>query len=48
MQFKKPLFWDKKSCKPITNALSWQDSRAQVIVDELLSYNESIASNIIL
>ncbi len=28
------LFWDKKTAKPITPALSWQDGRAQDIVRE--------------
>ena len=27
------LFWEKKSCKPISPALSWQDSRAQSIIN---------------
>ena len=30
------LLWEKKSCHPVTPALSWQDSRAFSITDELL------------
>lgn len=36
------LFWDKRSLAPLTPALSWQDSRANQIVDELAEYNQEI------
>ncbi len=29
------LFWEKESCKPISPALSWQDSRAHSIIDNI-------------
>ncbi len=36
------LFWDKKTCDPQSPALSWQDSRAYQIVDELSEYKQLI------
>tara|TARA_B100001964_G_scaffold38794_1_gene42153 strand:+ start:270 stop:1136 length:867 start_codon:yes stop_codon:yes gene_type:complete len=36
------LFWDKITCEPQSPALSWQDSRAYQIVNELSEYNQLI------
>ena len=36
------LFWEKKSAEPVTQALSWQDSRAQNIVNELSNHSDWI------
>ena len=36
------LFWDRNTIKPLTPALSWQDSRATDIVENLKPYSESI------
>ncbi|MBC8345804.1 MAG: hypothetical protein ISR82_03605 [Candidatus Marinimicrobia bacterium] len=36
------LFWDRKTLKPLTPALSWQDGRATDIVENLKSHSESI------
>ena len=36
------LFWDKYSLEPITRALSWQDTRAQNIVNEFSSHSDWI------
>ena len=36
------LFWDKKKIKPITMALSWQDSRAKVIVEKIKEHSDWI------
>ena len=32
------LFWEKKTCKPVTPALSWQDSRAYGIAKEFKEF----------
>ena len=32
------LFWDKKTIKPVTHAISWQDSRAHNTIKELIEY----------
>ena len=32
------LFWEKKTCKPVTPALSWQDSRAYGIEKEFKEF----------
>ena len=36
------LLWEKESCHPVTPALSWQDSRAFSITDELLEHSEAL------
>ena len=36
------LFWDKITATPLTPALSWQDSRAGQVVEELSDYNQFI------
>jgi len=36
------LFWGKNSAEPVTQALSWQDSRAQNIVNELSNHSDWI------
>ena len=36
------LFWEKNSAEPVTQALSWQDSRAQNIVNELSNHSDWI------
>jgi glycerol kinase len=36
------LFWDRKTLKPLTPAISWQDSRAIAEVDELEPYKYRI------
>ena len=36
------LFWDRQSIKPLTPALSWQDSRASNIVKEFSDFSDSI------
>ena len=32
------LFWEKKTCKPVTPALSWQDSRAYGVAEEFKEF----------
>ena len=32
------LFWEKETCRPVTPALSWQDSRAYGIVEEFKEF----------
>ncbi|MEA1882349.1 MAG: FGGY family carbohydrate kinase [Candidatus Marinimicrobia bacterium] len=36
------LFWDRKTLKPLTPALSWQDGRATDIVKQINNYSETI------
>ena len=36
------LFWEKSTCMPVTPAISWQDSRATVILDKFKKYEEKI------
>jgi len=36
------LFWEKKTCKPVTPALSWQDSRAYGIAEEFKEFGEKL------
>ncbi len=36
------LFWDKYSIEPMTKALSWQDTRAQNIVNEFSNHSDWI------
>ena len=36
------LFWEKEICKPATSALSWQDSRAHAITDELSEHEDQL------
>ena len=38
------LFWEKDSCKPVTPALNWQDSRAHAVVDEFSEYGEKLCN----
>ena len=33
------LFWNKLTCKPLTPAISWQDSRATEVIKPLFEYN---------
>ena len=36
------LFWEKLTCNPVTPAISWQDSRATIILDKFKKYEEEI------
>ena len=36
------LFWEKSTCKPVTQAISWQDSRAHKIVDRYKKYEKKL------
>ena len=36
------LFWEKSTCMPVTPAISWQDSRATVILDKFKKYEEKV------
>ena len=36
------LFWDKKSSRPLTPALSWQDNRAHHLVDKFNEHKQLI------
>ena len=36
------LFWEKESCTPVTPALSWQDSRAYAIIEELSTHSDKL------
>ena len=36
------LFWEKSTCIPLTPAISWQDSRATVILDKFKRYEERV------
>ena len=36
------LFWEKSTCIPLTPAISWQDSRATVILDRFKKYEEKV------
>ena len=36
------LFWEKSTCLPLTPAISWQDSRATVILDRFKKYEEKV------
>ena len=36
------LFWEKSTCMPVTPAISWQDSRATVILDIFKKYEEKL------
>ena len=36
------LFWEKSTCLPLTPAISWQDSRATVILDRFKMYEEKV------
>ena len=36
------LFWEKSSCSPLTPAISWQDSRATVILDKFKKYEKKV------
>ena len=38
------LFWDKKTCVPVTPALSWQDSRAHEIKKEFINFEKKLWS----
>ena len=38
------LFWEKKSCIPVTPALSWQDCRASNIAENYQSYGKKLWS----
>jgi len=36
------LFWEKSTCLPLTPAISWQDSRATVILDKFKKYEKKV------
>ena len=36
------LFWEKSTCTPLTPAISWQDSRATVILDRFRKYEKKV------
>ena len=36
------LFWEKATCIPLTPAISWQDSRATVILDKFKKYEKKV------
>ena len=36
------LFWEKSTCMPVTPAISWQDSRATLILNKFKKYEEKI------
>ena len=36
------LFWEKSTCIPLTPAISWQDSRATVILDKFKRYEKKV------
>ncbi len=36
------LFWEKSTCIPLTPAISWQDSRATVILDRFKRYEREV------
>ncbi len=36
------LFWEKSTCIPLTPAISWQDSRATVILNRFKEYEEKV------
>jgi len=36
------LFWEKSTCKPVTQAISWQDSRAHKVVDRYKKYEKKL------
>ena len=36
------LFWEKSTCIPLTPAISWQDSRATVILDRFKKYEKEV------
>ena len=36
------LFWEKSTCSPLTSAISWQDSRATVILDKFKKYEKKM------
>ena len=36
------LFWEKSTCTPLTPAISWQDSRATVILDRFKRHEEKV------
>ena len=36
------LFWEKSTCKPVTPAISWQDSRANEVVTKYKKYEKEL------
>ena len=36
------LFWEKSTCLPLTPAISWQDSRATIVLDRFKKYEEKV------
>ena len=40
------LFWEKSTCKPVTPAISWQDSRANKVVTRYKKYEKEFAKEL--